>query len=182
MPTVHDVADELLRLADRDRRGLGHLKLQKLVYYAQAFHLGCEGEPLFGEPIRAWRYGPASPDLWRRRQHRRGDVPPPDAPSADVFTDRQQDVIELVYERFRELSSFDLVRRAQDEEPWRQAWARAGDGGGDAIPHERMRLCYRDRLGVLAEAAEFPPIEPVIDLGPLEDVAAGVLPPLPEAR
>lgn len=45
-----------------------------------------------------------------------------------------------------------------------------------------MRLCYRDRLGVLAEAAECPPIEPVIDLGPLEDVAAGVLPPLPEAR
>lgn len=182
MPTVYDVADELLRLADRDRSGLSHLKLQKLVYYAQAFHLGCEGEPLFGEPIRAWRYGPVSPHLWRRHQHRRGDIPPPDAPSGDVFTDRQRDVIELVHERFRELSRFDLVRRTQDEEPWRQAWERAGDGGDDAIAHERMRLYYRDRLGVLAEASEFPPIEPVIDLGSLEDVAAGVLPPLLAAR
>ena len=47
MPTVHDVAGCLLRLADRDRSGIAHLKLQKLVYYAQAFHLGSEAEPLF---------------------------------------------------------------------------------------------------------------------------------------
>ena len=50
MPTVHDVAGCLLRLADRDRSGIAHLKLQKLVYYAQAFHLGSEDEPLFSEP------------------------------------------------------------------------------------------------------------------------------------
>ncbi len=36
-----------------------HLKLQKLVYYAQAWHLAKHGTPLFPETIEAWRHGPA---------------------------------------------------------------------------------------------------------------------------
>ena len=61
MPTVHDVADYLLWLADQDRIGVDHLKLQKLVYYAQGFHLGNEREPLFNEGLHAWQYGPVCP-------------------------------------------------------------------------------------------------------------------------
>ena len=44
-----------------------------------------------------------------------------------------------------------------------------------------MRSYYRDRLAVLAESTEFPPLEPVIDLGSLGDVAAGILPQAPPA-
>lgn len=39
-------------------------KLQKLVYYAQAWSLAWDGVPLFNERIEAWENGPVAPDLW----------------------------------------------------------------------------------------------------------------------
>ena len=98
---------------------------------------------------------------------------------AGAFSDRQRDVVELVYERFRDLSGIELAQRTHDEAPWQQASERFRDGGDDVITHEQMRLYYRDRLAILAENAEFPPLELVIDLGSLEDVAAGILPRSP---
>ena len=181
MPTVHDVADYLLSLADRDRLGIDHLKLQKLAYYTQAFHLGAEGMPLFDEPLRAWRYGPVTTELWSRYRYRRGYLDPPERVDRDALSKRQREVVDLVYERFRDLSGTDLVQRTHSEAPWQHAMERSRDGGSDVISHESMRSYYRDRLGILAEHLEFPPIEPVIDLGSLADVAAGSLPSPPSA-
>lgn len=45
--------------------GISNLKLQKLVYYAQAYHLAMYGEPLFGERVEAWEHGPVVPELYR---------------------------------------------------------------------------------------------------------------------
>ena len=179
MPSVHDVAGYLLRLADRDRSGIDHLKLQKLVYYAQAFHLGSEGTPLFTDRLHAWRYGPVSPDLWSRYRYRRGYIAPPKTQAEPSLSDRERDVVELVYERFRDLSGPDLVRRTHGEAPWQQAMERSRDGGSEVISHEVMRSFFRDRLDILAETSEFPPFEHVVDLGALDDVAAGILPSPP---
>jgi uncharacterized phage-associated protein len=41
----------------------GEVQLQKLLYYAQAWHLVWEGKPLFSEPIEAWRMGPVVKSL-----------------------------------------------------------------------------------------------------------------------
>ena len=49
------------------RQRLGQVdprKLQKLVYYAQAWSLVWRQRPAFGERIEAWVDGPVSPDLW----------------------------------------------------------------------------------------------------------------------
>ena len=40
------------------------MKLQKLAYYCQAWHLAWEGEPLFAEEFEAWANGPVSPKLF----------------------------------------------------------------------------------------------------------------------
>ena len=39
-------------------------KLQKLVYYSQAWHLAWDGTPLFDEPIQAWANGPVVRKLY----------------------------------------------------------------------------------------------------------------------
>ena len=46
--------------AQIDLGGLGmtHPKLQKLIYYSQAFHLAMKDKPIFDEEIVAWKYGP----------------------------------------------------------------------------------------------------------------------------
>jgi len=61
IPTVFDVAAYILEQAGE----MTHMKLQKLVYYAQAWHLVWEEEPLFLEPIQAWINGPVVPELFQ---------------------------------------------------------------------------------------------------------------------
>lgn len=41
------------------------LKLQKLLYYAQAWYLAIHKKPLFNEEFEAWVHGPVIPELWR---------------------------------------------------------------------------------------------------------------------
>ena len=38
--------------------GITHLKLQKLLYYAQGVCLAITGNTLFNEEIQAWQHGP----------------------------------------------------------------------------------------------------------------------------
>ena len=44
------------------------LKLQKLVYYAQAWSLVWDEEPLFPDPIEAWANGPVVYELYKRHR------------------------------------------------------------------------------------------------------------------
>ena len=61
MLSCHDVAKYFLALTDEDAGDLiSNLKLQKLVYYAQGFHLALFDTPMFGEPIEAWTHVPLS--------------------------------------------------------------------------------------------------------------------------
>lgn len=43
---------------------MAHMKLQRLVYYSQAWHLVWEDTPLFPERIEAWANGPVVPVLY----------------------------------------------------------------------------------------------------------------------
>jgi len=55
-------------LAESRERGevLTNLKLQKLLYYAQAWHLATYDQELFAEDFRAWVHGPVLPSQYRR--------------------------------------------------------------------------------------------------------------------
>jgi uncharacterized phage-associated protein len=45
---------------------LTNLKIQKLLYYAQAWHLAIHSKPLFAEDFQAWVHGPALPSQYQR--------------------------------------------------------------------------------------------------------------------
>lgn len=47
------------------RNSLTPLKLQKILYYVQVFHLiNNQSRPLFGESIQKWQYGPVVPSVY----------------------------------------------------------------------------------------------------------------------
>lgn len=46
--------------------GLTHLKIQKLLYYADGINLAINEEPLFKEKIHAWQHGPVIDDVYSR--------------------------------------------------------------------------------------------------------------------
>ena len=61
---AHEVADWILNEAEKQGIPITHMKLQKLLYYAQAYFLGMTGKPLFHNSISAWKHGPVVPDVY----------------------------------------------------------------------------------------------------------------------
>jgi len=64
MASVHDVAAYIIRKLGPTSA----MKLQKLVYYAQAWSLVWEERPLFKARIEAWANGPVVPALYQRHR------------------------------------------------------------------------------------------------------------------
>jgi uncharacterized phage-associated protein len=44
---------------------MNHLKLQKIIYYVEAYHLALFGNSLIDDEFEAWVHGPVSRKLWK---------------------------------------------------------------------------------------------------------------------
>ena len=154
--TVHRVADYfLVRVGEWGQR-LGHLKLQKLCYYAQGFYLAFRREPLFREPLRAWAYGPVVRELWDAHRYARGPLPVPEDFGDEALTPGQRKFLDIVLDRFVEYSGTQLSRFTHEEPPWRDAYERLKHGGDDIITNDSLREWFRPLIADL-DTAEAPP-------------------------
>ena len=61
--TASKLADYYIWFANDVGSYLSNHKLQKLLYYAQAWYLAFEDTPLFDEDFEAWVHGPTIPAL-----------------------------------------------------------------------------------------------------------------------
>ncbi|MDM8557199.1 type II toxin-antitoxin system antitoxin SocA domain-containing protein [Candidatus Parabeggiatoa sp. HSG14] len=64
--TASKIADYFLYIANDTGSFLSNLKLQKLVYYAQAWYLALYNTPLFDEEFEAWIHGPITTSLYEK--------------------------------------------------------------------------------------------------------------------
>lgn len=115
-----DVANWFLARAAEDERELTHLKLQKLVYYAQAWVLTLTGDPIFQEDFQAWAHGPVLPSLWKKYQGA-GFAPLPKANCSHKFTSAVEDILEDVYQHYGEFTAKRLEKMTHEEAPWKNA-------------------------------------------------------------
>jgi uncharacterized phage-associated protein len=146
MVSVHDVANYFLVLTDfQAGEVITHLKLQKLVYYAQGFHLAVFDAPLFSERIEAWRHGPVVPVLYHALKENKDDVlPPPEYfEPDDVLAQPQQVLLDDVYSVYGQFSAWKLREMTHEEAPWRDADAR---GPNEEITHEALRRFFVTRI------------------------------------
>lgn len=116
--TAFEVADAFVAHCNACGDLLTNLKLQKLLYYAQGWHLGYTGEALFPEDFEAWIHGPVCPPVYgayKRFGHRAIDADPPvlSGPLADHVAD--------MWQAYGHLSAYDLERLSHSESPWRSA-------------------------------------------------------------
>lgn len=114
--TAHDVAAYILR-----KNGLmTAMKLQKLVYYSQAWSLVWDDSPLFHERIEAWANGPVVPVLYALH---RGtyDLISWDRGNADELTSVQRETVDAVLEAYGDKSSQWLSDLTHSEAPWKNA-------------------------------------------------------------
>jgi len=118
--SAHDVARELRNAVPGDP---GDVKIHKLLYYCQGWHLARTGEPLFAEPIEAWLNGPVVAELWRdeKRAHR-------PSPAALALDAESRHTVEIVVARYGGLTGRELIRRTHEEDPWREVSERDDPG------------------------------------------------------
>ncbi|MBW8015044.1 MAG: DUF4065 domain-containing protein [Planctomycetes bacterium] len=62
--TASDLAQYIINFANHTGELLTNLKLQKLLYYAQGWHLAHYNHLLFSDKIEAWVHGPVVPHLY----------------------------------------------------------------------------------------------------------------------
>ncbi len=118
MATVFDVAQYILEQQGR----MTTVKLQKLVYYCQAWALVWTDKPLFGEQIQAWANGPVVPDLYYRHQGMfEIDSNNSLKGNAQNLTADEKDVINNVLKGYGNKSSQYLVELSHLEDPWKMA-------------------------------------------------------------
>ncbi len=140
------VADELLRLAKRSGISLSPMKLMKLVYIAQGWHLAIKDAALFGNKIEAWKYGPVIPDLYHAtKSFGREEVPFRLIEDEDDNVDGDtRDFLQDVLQKYGHLSAIQLSRLTHVAgSPWDQVY-RDGELGIE-IPGSAIKTYY-DRL------------------------------------
>lgn len=85
MHSALDVANYFLCRVDREAGDtISLLKLQKLVYYTQAWSLVIRDQPLFYQDIEAWCSGPVVRDVWNQYEdYQRVILKPPSSQSVN---------------------------------------------------------------------------------------------------
>jgi uncharacterized phage-associated protein len=140
MATASDVATFILQQTGPTSA----MKLQKLVYYSQAWHAAWSDAQLFPERIEAWAHGPVVPALYQKH---RGEFIVNAATfngNVNALTDDEKDSIERVLEAYGDKSSQWLSDLTHMEAPWRRARAGVSDGDrcNNAITLESISEYY----------------------------------------
>lgn len=96
------------------------MKLQKLVYYSQAWNLAWRSDELFPEDIQAWANGPVVYELF---EEHRGRFTIEDWPHGDArhLTSEDCKVVNAVLAAYGDLSARKLSFLTHEEDPWRNA-------------------------------------------------------------
>lgn len=131
MTTIYDVAKYISESCGE----LLAMKLQKLMYYAQAWNLVWEEKPLFDDDFEAWANGPVLPKLYKKHcglfnvdgsLFDEGDV--------NKLSDSEKSNIKKVVEFYGDHSALYLSNLTHQEDPW----LKAREGLDPGVPSRKI--------------------------------------------
>ena len=142
--TCYDIANYFLAQMDDDAEDLiSNLKLQKLVYYAQGFHLALHYKPLFDEEIEAWIHGPVIPDLYHEfKNYGSESLPRPEDLDFSIFSHQVKELLDEVYAVYGQYSAWRLRDIVHSEAPWINAYKKQDC----TITNEEMKTYFKEHL------------------------------------
>jgi uncharacterized phage-associated protein len=143
-----DVAKWFINATDRDAGdAITHLKVQKLVYYAQGWALAHFDRALFSDDLQAWAHGPVAVPVYNRFRGFSFDAIPKQ--KIDVsFNDNAFRLLTAVNDKYGIYSAKQLERMTHKEAPWKDV---RGDLPPEArcteiIPKAAMRKYFKSLL------------------------------------
>ena len=143
MLSAQRVADYFLtRVKEEEGDLISNLKLQKLLYYAQGFHLALFDDPLFPEPIEAWNHGPVVPEIYHRyKEFGSNALPQPEDFDSARYSGEVTGFLDEVYNVYGQFSAWKLRQMTHEEPPWKEAYAFRG-----VISLDSMKKFFKTQL------------------------------------
>ncbi|MCX6789823.1 MAG: DUF4065 domain-containing protein [Candidatus Gribaldobacteria bacterium] len=144
------VAEYFIKKNFEDKKGLDKLKLQKLLYYSQAWNLVINKRPLFPEKIEAWVHGPVIPEIYQAFKNFDFANPPIEILNDDfsIFKAEEKKVLDSVWESYGKYDGNYLEILTHKETPWQEARKNLSpsDVSNNIISEEQMEKYYGEKL------------------------------------
>jgi uncharacterized phage-associated protein len=143
---VNDVCDYIILMRCSGEEMLNLPKLQKLLYYVQAWNLAFTEETLFDGKFQAWIHGPVNREIFDRFAGQKtlyspvdvSDITPGFNPDTALSADDRLH-IDNVLEVYAKFGGSELEAQAHVEEPWIRA-------RGDCTPTSRCEAVLDERF------------------------------------
>jgi uncharacterized phage-associated protein len=137
-----DIAKAILRMVEPEYGDIiSNLKLQKLLYYMQGFHLAIFNKPLFQEDVVAWSYGPVVREVYQEyKQYGNGAIPQPENDFDIRLNQEQIDMMIDVFNVYGQCSALKLMHLTHEELPWKNTPL------NHVIGHDLMRSYFLTQL------------------------------------
>jgi len=140
MYTAQDIAEYFLYKANDYEDLISNKKVQKLLYYAQGFHLAIYDKPLFDGSILVDKHGPVVPSVYRLyTEFGSNCIPLPETFDLEKYDADTQGFLDEVFQVYGQFSAPALRNMSYDEPPCKNAH-------NDQISLESMKSFFKTRI------------------------------------
>lgn len=137
-----DIAKKIICKTDVEHGDtISNLKLQKLLYYMQGFHLAYFNTPFFNESIEAWTYGPVVPVVFQEfKRYKQQAINPANYQDELELTGEEQRMFDEVYNDYNRFSAVALMNMTHNKGPWKNHKV------GEVITNEELRSFFLTQI------------------------------------
>lgn len=157
MYNVLDICRYIINYSNSHLNGISNLKLQKILYFVQAYFLKMTKEPCFSENIEAWDFGPVVPTAYHNfKQFGALNIPSISTYleydinniwgvkrktfDENIINEEDKKRIDSILKMFRDYSATSLVDLTHNQAPWRKAYV---PGMNNVITLESIRRYFQ---------------------------------------
>lgn len=143
-------------LAQSKSQEITNKKIQKLLYYAQAWSLVLNNKILFRNKIEAWVHGPAIPEVYKEfKTFGFKNINLPVEDDLIKLSDSERRLLRAIWSVYGKHSAGYLEALTHSEYPWREARKDSlpFEQSSNIISTEIMKVYYRDKYEKLKKEA-----------------------------
>lgn len=139
MNDILDVSRYIVNYSNEKKYSISNLKLQKLLYYVQAYFLYKKKEPCYKAKIEAWKFGPVVPEAYEEfKKYGASEIPKINnyyeitennneivveciGYKTDINQEDEKRIKEVV-DDFSSYSAAKIIRLSHNQKPWIDAY------------------------------------------------------------
>lgn len=148
--TAFSIAEYFIYKANQEKKSITNKKLQKLVYYAQAWSLVLTNKKLFDEKIEAWVHGPAIKSLYVKYKNFGFNPIQKEADNSSLKTlsIKNKKLLDSVWSVYGGLDADYLEMLTHSENPWKEAreGLQTSESSKNEISLKTMKSFYSQKL------------------------------------